>query len=121
MLLITQKYLWPVVESRKRRYCAVDVVDATGAAKTFYATSPSTRSHPGGGSVALSTTSSDSERLEARMLQIERSVGLSGGCRLCIRVANILHKHVQACMNTQCSVLYCADLKHINADQASTT
>lgn len=115
-LLFIQKYLWPVRESRKRRYSAVDVADATGAAKTFYAASPSTRYRP---TTPLNTSPVDCENLAARELQIDRSVGLSEGCRLCIRAANILHKHEHMCNNPHCHVVYCAELKKVNAQGVS--
>lgn len=59
----------------------------------------------------------DCENLAARELQIDRSVGLSEGCRLCIRAANILQKHEQMCINPHCSVVHCVDLKKVNAQQ----
>ncbi len=53
--------------------------------------------------------------LQSRAEQIDRAVGLSRGCRLCIRAANLLHKHEQTCASAECFVPYCAELKKLNA------
>lgn len=60
------------------------------------------------------------ERAAERTEQIENCVGLSKGCRLCIRTANILAKHVEVCGVAACSVPYCSNLKQLRGQSHRT-
>ena len=51
------------------------------------------------------------QELARREDDISRAVGLSRGCRYCIRAANILGLHEAMCASVHCGVRYCADLK----------
>jgi hypothetical protein len=52
------------------------------------------------------------QELVWRENDISRAVGLSRGCRYCIRAANVLSLHEQMCKNSaHCGVRLCAELK----------
>lgn len=89
----------------------------TSGTKTLYSpTGPShsTRSKPDTAPSATCVSPEDVS-VQSRALQIDRAVGLGMGCRLCIRAANLLHKHELICNSPQCLVPYCAELKKLNA------
>lgn len=125
-IILLQSYLWPEQGSRKRRAFSIFSPDDTSgmdtsAAKTLYSplgSSHSTRNKPNLPSPAP-CVSPEEASLQSRAEQIDRAVGLSGGCRLCIRAANLLHKHEQTCTSAECFVPYCSELKKLNAKKLS--
>jgi hypothetical protein len=122
-----QRFLWPHQKSRKRSRVALTAgnKDTTGdisGVKSIFPTNPSTRLRSSlTPEVSAPVRFTDEDGQASREQLMDRAVGLSDGCRVCIRAANILYKHEQMCTSRHCTMLYCADLKRINTQSVSAS
>jgi hypothetical protein len=128
-LYYIQRFLWPHQKSRKRSRVALTAKntdtseDISGSgSKRIFPTNPSTRLRSSlVPEVSAPLRFVDEDGQASREQLMDRAVGLSDGCRVCIRAANILYKHEQMCTSRHCTMLYCADLKRINAQSVSAS